>query len=79
VASDFPGMADLVRAGPCGHVVPPGDSDALARAVAALAADPEAARALGAAGASLIAAEHSWSARAGDIALVIEDVVGRTR
>ena len=79
VASDFPGMADLVRAGPCGHVVPPGDPEALASAVAALAADPEQARAMGAAGARLIAAEHSWNARAGDIARVIEDVVGRGR
>jgi glycosyltransferase involved in cell wall biosynthesis len=79
VASDFPGMADLVRAGPCGRVVPPGDAEALAQAVAELARDPESARAMGEAGARLIAAEHSWDARAGETARVIEEILARVR
>jgi glycosyltransferase involved in cell wall biosynthesis len=78
VASDFAGMADMVRSGPCGHVIPPGDPEALAAAVAALARDPEAARAMGAAGARLIAAEHSWDARAAETARAIEDVLERS-
>ena len=78
VVSDFPGMADLVRAGPCGIVVPPGDADALARAVADLAADPERARAMGEAGARLVAAQHSWDAGAAETARVIEAVVARS-
>jgi glycosyltransferase involved in cell wall biosynthesis len=79
VASDFPGMADIVRAGPCGHVIPPGDPEALARAVADLAGNPEAARAMGAAGARLIAAEHSWDARAAETARAIDEVLARPR
>ena len=79
VASDFPRMADIVRSGPCGLVVPPGDPEALARAVAALAQHPEEARAMGEAGARLVAAEHSWDARAGETARAIEEVLGQAR
>ena len=77
VVSDFPGMADLVRSGPCGHVIPPGDAEALARAVADLAGNPVSAHAMGAAGARLIADEHSWDARAAETARVIEEVLQR--
>ena len=79
LVSYFPGMAALVRAGSCGHVIAPGDADALARAVADLAADPERARAMGEAGARLVAAEHSWDAGAAETARVIEAVAARTR
>lgn len=74
IVSDFKGMADLVRQGQCGLVIPSGDAGALARAVAELDADPERARAMGEAGARLIAAEHSWDARAAETARVIEAV-----
>jgi glycosyltransferase involved in cell wall biosynthesis len=79
VVSDYKGMAELVRGGRCGLVVPPGDADALAGAVAELAADPQRARALGEAGARLIAAEHSWDARAAETAAIIERVLGKAR
>ncbi|WP_210496507.1 glycosyltransferase family 4 protein [Microvirga antarctica] len=75
IVSDFPGMADLVREGACGVVIPSGDAPALARAVATLAADPQAARQMGASGARLIAASHSWDARAQETAQVIETVL----
>lgn len=75
IVSDFRGMADLVRQGPCGLVIPSGDATALAEAVAALAADPVRAQVLGAAGANLIATEHSWDARAAETAQVIEGVL----
>lgn len=75
IVSDFRGMADLVRQGPCGLVIPSNDPQALARAVGEIAADPERARAMGEAGARLIAAEHSWDARAAETAQVIEKVI----
>jgi glycosyltransferase involved in cell wall biosynthesis len=75
IVSDFRGMADIVRSGPCGVVIPSGDAGALARAVAELASDPERARVMGAAGARLVAAEHSWDARAGETAEVIAKVL----
>nr|WP_281349079.1 glycosyltransferase [Microvirga thermotolerans] len=77
VVSDFRGMADIVRSGGCGLVIPSGDAEALARAVARLAENPGEARAMGEAGARLIAAEHSWDARAAETARVIEQVLGR--
>jgi glycosyltransferase involved in cell wall biosynthesis len=77
IVSDFRGMADLVRGGRCGLVVPSGDAEALARAVGELAADPDRARAMGEAGAHLIASEHSWDARAAETAQIIDGVVRR--
>nr|WP_281409312.1 glycosyltransferase family 4 protein [Microvirga terricola] len=77
IVSDFRGMADLVRQGPAGLVIPSGDVEALARAVSTLVADPALADRLGAAGAELIAAHHSWDARAAETADVIERVVRR--
>jgi glycosyltransferase involved in cell wall biosynthesis len=77
IVTDLPGQADLVRAGPYGVVIPVDDGQALADAVRELAADPERARAMGEAGARLIAAEHSWDARAAETARVIEGVVRR--
>lgn len=79
VASDYPGMGDLVRDGPAGLVVPPGDPDALAQAVATLAGDPALRATLGQAGARLVAEKHSWDARAGETAQVIERVFGKSR
>jgi glycosyltransferase involved in cell wall biosynthesis len=64
IVTDLRGQADLVRAGECGLVVPVGDAEALARAVAEIASDPERRNRLGHAGAQLVAAEHSWTARA---------------
>jgi glycosyltransferase involved in cell wall biosynthesis len=64
IVTDLRAQADLVRAGECGLVVPVGDGEALARAVAELAGDRERRDRLGLAGAQLVAAEHSWTARA---------------
>ena len=50
VATDVGGTAEQVVDGETGHLVPAGDSDAIRRALLALAADPERARELGAAG-----------------------------
>ncbi|MDB5510989.1 MAG: glycosyltransferase WbuB [Enterovirga sp.] len=74
IVTDLPGQADLVREGGCGVVVPVDDPGALAQAVAGLARDPERARALGAAGARLVHAAHSWDARAADTAAILRDL-----
>jgi glycosyltransferase involved in cell wall biosynthesis len=67
IATDLPGLGDVVRAGKCGLVIPCDDAEALAGAVAQLAADPKAAREMGRRGVDFIRAEHSWSARAAEI------------
>ncbi len=54
VATDIPGCREVVRPGETGILVPPHDIDALAEAIAALAADPALRRAMGRAGRALI-------------------------
>jgi glycosyltransferase involved in cell wall biosynthesis len=54
VAADVPGCREAVRSGETGILVPPHDVDALAEAIAALAADPERRAAMGRAGRALI-------------------------
>jgi glycosyltransferase involved in cell wall biosynthesis len=54
VATDVPGCREAVRAGETGVLVPPHDIDALAEAIAELAADPARRRAMGQAGRALI-------------------------
>ena len=54
IASDTPGCREIVRHGETGLLVPPHDVDALAEAIAALAADPARRRAMGEAGRALV-------------------------
>jgi glycosyltransferase involved in cell wall biosynthesis len=54
-----PGLRDAVRHGMTGLLVPHGDSDALARSLLDLFADPEARLRMGDAGREW-AAQHSW-------------------
>jgi len=75
IVSDWPGMADLVREHQCGIVIPPGDSNALAYAVAELAADPVSARAMGLRGAAEVRKNHSWEAKAEDTYKIISGVL----
>jgi len=62
VASRLGRLADLVRDGGTGLLVPPGDPDALAAALARLAADPEWRRRLGRAGRAEVLEHHTWDA-----------------
>jgi glycosyltransferase involved in cell wall biosynthesis len=79
IVTDFPGQADLVRDRGTGLVVPPEDPAALASAVATLAGSPQEAVAMGRRGREVVAAEHSWDARAAATAEVIASVVEARR
>jgi len=59
VATDVGGVAEVVRDGASGFVVPPGDAAALAARLGTLLDDPEAARAMGLAGREWVRARFS--------------------
>lgn len=77
IVSDYPGQADLVRSARCGIVIPPGDPEQLARAVAAVAGDETERSAMGARGRHLIVSEHSWARRAEQTATLIDRTISR--
>jgi glycosyltransferase involved in cell wall biosynthesis len=60
VGTDIPGVAELVRDGETGLLVPPRDAAALRKALLELLADRELRRRLGAAGRELVAETCSW-------------------
>lgn len=62
VASRVGQLPAVVQDGVTGLLVPPSDPVTLARAIDRLVADPQGARAMGAAARSLMIAEHSWDA-----------------
>jgi phosphatidylinositol alpha 1,6-mannosyltransferase len=78
VAPAAGGPLDLVEDGATGFLVPPGDPDAFAAAVARLAADPAARRAFGAAGRRKVLG-RSWPALTEELIGHYAAVLGRTR
>jgi D-inositol-3-phosphate glycosyltransferase len=66
VASSVGGLIDTVVEDVTGVHVPPRDPEALAQALAALIADPERARAYGAAGRARVESRYSWDRVAAD-------------
>jgi phosphatidylinositol alpha 1,6-mannosyltransferase len=78
VAPAAGGPLDLVEDGLTGYLVPPGDQDAFAAAVARLAADPQARTALGAAGRRKVLS-RSWPALTEELIGHYAAVLGRTR
>jgi glycosyltransferase involved in cell wall biosynthesis len=75
VVGDLPAVRDVV--GPdSAMVIPRGDAQALADAVAALAADPARRRSLGENGRALVAAGHTWRHRARRIVDVAAELSG---
>lgn len=76
IATDYPTQADFVRDNRCGMVIPPGDAAALARSVAAIAADPAGAREMGARGRAAVEREHSWQHRAAEVDRLLRATVG---
>lgn len=67
VATDLPGNRDPVVATGGGVLVPPSDAPTLAEAILSLLDDPQRAAGIGSAAATIVAAEHSWSAVVGRI------------
>jgi phosphatidylinositol alpha-mannosyltransferase len=76
VASDIPGYRSVVQPGVNGVVVPPGDTGALARALAALVDDPERRNALAQRGRAR-ALEFAWPRVTDQIEAVYRQVLGR--
>jgi glycosyltransferase involved in cell wall biosynthesis len=64
VLSDLPALSELVGADGAGLLVPPGDPEAFAKALAALRDDPERRRVMGEAGRAEVAARRTWSSLA---------------
>lgn len=67
VASDVGDLGQVVRHGETGLLCRPDDPGALAEALAALAADPARAQAMGAAGRALVLRDHTWAGTAARI------------
>ena len=67
IVSDLPFQSEIVQQHEAGLVIPMGNAEALAKAVAALAHDPAHARLMGQNGAAYVIAHASWQARADEI------------
>jgi phosphatidylinositol alpha-1,6-mannosyltransferase len=72
VAGTSGGAPETVRDGVTGHVVDPRSTGAVARTLADLLADPERARAMGAAGRSWVEQRWSWTTIAATFAELLE-------
>jgi glycosyltransferase involved in cell wall biosynthesis len=77
LATDVGGTAEAVRDGVTGRLVAPGDSGALARALAQMSADPEALRRMGEAGRELAAGELSAERMVDDLETLYRALVAR--
>lgn len=77
IATDYPTQAEFVRDNACGIVVPPDDAANLARAVAELARNPAAAKAMGRRGRDAVALAHSWDHRAGEVDTLLRALFAR--
>jgi glycosyltransferase involved in cell wall biosynthesis len=75
VASDVPGVREVVRGMQTGLLVPPGDAVALGAAILRLLDEPALARRLAEAGQALVTAEYSLTAMADRVEKLYEEVV----
>lgn len=73
IASALSGIPELVEDGVTGRLVPPGDHEAIARAITEIAADWPAARAMGARGRARVAAEYVVEDNARHLIRLMED------
>ncbi|SDD77000.1 Glycosyltransferase involved in cell wall bisynthesis [Paracoccus isoporae] len=74
IASALSGIPELVEDGVTGWLVPPGDPAAIAAAISAIAADWEAASAIGARGRARVAAEYVVEENAERLARLMEEM-----
>ncbi len=79
IGSDYPGVGDVIRHYECGVVVPPGDAEALANAVARIVAHPDDAREMGLRGRRAVELECSWRARAAQRQAAMEAAILRAQ
>ena len=79
IVTDFPGQADLVREHGCGLVYASGDADGLAKAVAALESDPDAARRMGERGRKLVEERYTWRMLAEQTHRLLAELVAEAR
>lgn len=80
IVSDTAGQAEVVISENCGLVVKPGDAADVARALAQIVNDPEAAAAMGRRGREAVVARHSWAVRARErLAIVARAIASRNR
>jgi colanic acid/amylovoran biosynthesis glycosyltransferase len=77
VATDLSGVGELVRSGETGWLVAPASPEALAAAVAEVAADPQRASKLGSAGRELVRDEYDLESNVARLADLFEDSLGR--
>lgn len=75
VASDVPGVGDVLRSTGAGIPVPPGEPSPLAEAVVALLQDPLRARSMGEKGRSSAVADFSWAKAAERVESVLRSIV----
>ncbi len=77
VATDVGGVAECVSVRETGLLVPPGDSDALARALASLAASPQTREAMGEAGRRRLLRSFSTRSQTNEVEKALSSVVHR--
>ena len=75
IVTDLPGQADIVTLNACGIVVPPNDPEAIAAAVARLAAEPDRARSMGARARAGAVERYSWDAAAARTHAILVDLL----
>lgn len=79
VASDLPGLREIVLEHQCGLLFRAGDADDLARAVGEVVRDPARAAEMGANGRIAAVSHYSWDARAGQTERVLLSLVAGSR
>jgi len=78
VATDVGGLAEVIRDGQTGYLVPPDDEHALAAALCAILADGSGAERMGLRGRHWVEQHYSWSAIAGQTAQLYRDLLSAT-
>ncbi len=75
IATDFPGMADLVRNHNCGWIIEQKNPQKIAETVRIAVDDPQQGKAMGLRGGKVVREEHSWDCRAANTAEILKAVL----